>query len=100
APRGRARRGRPRPVARRPARQPVGRPSDGRRQGRLVRTAAGALTVMRAWEERTPAPISSGPLVRAERDVPEPGRGELLVRVLACGVCRTDRHVAEGARPG
>src|SRR5690606_28635846 len=97
--RGRDRRGRPRPVPRRPARQPVGRPSDGRRQGRLVRTAAGALTVMRAWEVRTPAPISSGPLVRAERDVPEPGRGELLVRVLACGVCRTDLHVAEGDLP-
>ncbi len=54
---------------------------------------------MRAWEVRTPAPISSGPLVRAERDVPEPGRGELLVRVLACGVCRTDLHVAEGDLP-
>ncbi|MFS2294450.1 MAG: zinc-dependent alcohol dehydrogenase family protein [Actinomadura sp.] len=54
---------------------------------------------MRAWEVRTPAPISSGPLVPVERDVPQPGPGELLVRVLACGVCRTDLHVAEGDLP-
>ncbi|MFG2006473.1 zinc-binding alcohol dehydrogenase family protein [Spirillospora sp. NPDC048911] len=43
-----------------------------------------------------PGPIGDGPLRRIERDVPEPGQGELLVRVLACGVCRTDLHVAEG----
>ena len=28
--------------------------------------------------------------------MPTPGPGELLVRVSACGVCRTDLHVAEG----
>ncbi len=28
-----------------------------------------------------------------------PGAGEVLVRVLACGVCRTDLHVAEGDLP-
>ena len=27
---------------------------------------------------------------------PEPGPGELLIRVRACGVCRTDLHVADG----
>jgi propanol-preferring alcohol dehydrogenase len=31
--------------------------------------------------------------------VPEPAPGELLVRVRACGVCRTDLHVAEGDLP-
>jgi alcohol dehydrogenase, propanol-preferring len=31
--------------------------------------------------------------------VPEPGPDELLLRVLACGVCRTDLHVAEGDLP-
>ena len=31
--------------------------------------------------------------------VPEPGPGELLVAVQACGVCRTDLHVAEGDLP-
>jgi propanol-preferring alcohol dehydrogenase len=31
--------------------------------------------------------------------LPEPGPGELLLRVLACGVCRTDLHVTEGDLP-
>ncbi|MFF3895425.1 alcohol dehydrogenase catalytic domain-containing protein, partial [Streptomyces sp. NPDC001812] len=30
------------------------------------------------------------------RTVPSPGPGELLLRVEACGVCRTDLHLAEG----
>jgi len=30
------------------------------------------------------------------RELPEPGAGELLVEVLACGVCRTDLHVVDG----
>lgn len=33
--------------------------------------------------------------LRALRD-PEPGDGQALLRVLACGVCRTDLHVADG----
>ncbi|MFL5827427.1 MAG: zinc-dependent alcohol dehydrogenase family protein [Thermoleophilaceae bacterium] len=36
------------------------------------------------------------PLREADLPVPEPGPGELLVRVHACGVCRTDLHVADG----
>jgi alcohol dehydrogenase, propanol-preferring len=34
----------------------------------------------------------------AERELPdpEPGDGEVLVRVLACGVCRTDLHIVDG----
>jgi alcohol dehydrogenase, propanol-preferring len=37
----------------------------------------------------------------AERDVepPEPGPGQLLLRVHACGVCRTDLHVHAGELP-
>ena len=31
-----------------------------------------------------------------ERPVPEPGPGEILVAVAACGVCRTDLHVVDG----
>ncbi|ROO86224.1 propanol-preferring alcohol dehydrogenase [Actinocorallia herbida] len=54
---------------------------------------------MRAWSVRRPGPMASGPLVPVERDVPAPGAGELLLRVLACGVCRTDLHVAEGDLP-
>lgn len=34
-----------------------------------------------------------------ELDVPTPGAGEVLVRVLACGVCRTDLHVVDGELP-
>jgi len=36
------------------------------------------------------------PLRLVERAVPEPGPGELLLRVHACGVCRTDVHVRDG----
>jgi propanol-preferring alcohol dehydrogenase len=36
------------------------------------------------------------PLRAAERDVPRPGPGELLLRVEACGVCRTDLHLLDG----
>ena len=36
------------------------------------------------------------PLTLEERAVPEPGAGEVLVRVSACGVCRTDLHVVDG----
>jgi propanol-preferring alcohol dehydrogenase len=43
--------------------------------------------------------MASRPLRLVDRDVPEPGPGELLVRVRACGVCRTDLHVAEGDLP-
>jgi propanol-preferring alcohol dehydrogenase len=34
-----------------------------------------------------------------DREPPEPGRGEVRVRVLACGVCRTDVHIADGRLP-
>lgn len=54
---------------------------------------------MLAWQVSDPGPIESGPLQAVERDVPIPGTGELLVRVAACAVCRTDLHVAEGDLP-
>lgn len=56
-------------------------------------------TTMRAWQVERPGPIGTRPLGLVSRAVPEPGPGELLVRVLACGVCRTDLHVAEGDLP-
>ena len=40
--------------------------------------------------------MSSGPLVAADRPDPMPGRGEVLLKVRVCGVCRTDLHLAEG----
>ncbi len=54
---------------------------------------------MRAWQVTTPAPIEQGPLQLVERPRPEPGPGQVLVRVSTCGVCRTDLHVVEGDLP-
>lgn len=54
---------------------------------------------MRAWVVRHPGPIDSGPLVLVDRPEPEPAPGEIRVRVVACGVCRTDLHLAEGDLP-
>ncbi len=39
------------------------------------------------------------PLVMRERAMPGPGPGEILIEVLACGVCRTDLHVVDGELP-
>ncbi|MDG3009453.1 zinc-binding alcohol dehydrogenase family protein [Rhodococcus sp. D2-41] len=54
---------------------------------------------MRAWRVHHPAPIHSDPLILERIPVPRPEAGEVLVRVLACGVCRTDLHVSEGDLP-
>jgi alcohol dehydrogenase, propanol-preferring len=55
---------------------------------------------MRAWHVEAPGPVTGHPLrLSTTDDVPEPGPGELLLRVLACGVCRTDLHVTEGDLP-
>ena len=39
------------------------------------------------------------PLREAELPAPEPGAGQVLVAVDACGVCRTDLHVVDGELP-
>ena len=39
------------------------------------------------------------PLAMRERETPAPGRGELLIEIAACGVCRTDLHVVDGELP-
>ncbi|WP_026361347.1 zinc-binding alcohol dehydrogenase family protein [Amycolatopsis nigrescens] len=54
---------------------------------------------MRSWRVARPGPIASAPLLAVRDPVPHPGPGELLLKVLACGVCRTDLHVAEGDLP-
>jgi propanol-preferring alcohol dehydrogenase len=51
---------------------------------------------MEAWVVEHPGPIDSGPLARVEKAIPEPGPGQVRLRVLVCGVCRTDLHLAEG----
>jgi alcohol dehydrogenase, propanol-preferring len=43
--------------------------------------------------------IETNPLRLKDVDTPEPGLGEVLVRVKVCGVCRTDLHVIEGELP-
>lgn len=54
---------------------------------------------MNAWIVREPGPLAEQPLRWVLRPVPSRDSGELLVRVLACGVCRTDLHLAEGDLP-
>jgi propanol-preferring alcohol dehydrogenase len=56
---------------------------------------------MRAWVVHEPGPAggSPGPLRLVDRPEPEPGPGQLLIKVLCCGVCRTDLHLAEGDLP-
>src|SRR5262249_45518590 len=46
------------------------------------------------WRAR--APLSTNRLVLAEVATPKPSGDRILVRVKACGVCRTDLHVVEG----
>src|SRR6516164_2584052 len=55
---------------------------------------------MRAWHVEAPGPVTGHPLrLHPDDETPRPGPGELLLRVLACGVCRTDLHVTEGDLP-
>jgi propanol-preferring alcohol dehydrogenase len=51
---------------------------------------------MRVWAVDHPKPGGGIALVQVERAVPQPEPHQLLVRVEACGVCRTDLHLAEG----
>lgn len=59
---------------------------------------------MDVWAVGRPGAIDGGSLRRVRRTVPEPGPGEVLVKVEACGICRTDLHLCEGdlepRRPG
>ena len=54
---------------------------------------------MNAWLLRKPSPVDERPLELADVPVPIPGDDELLVRVSACGICRTDLHIVEGELP-
>jgi propanol-preferring alcohol dehydrogenase len=51
---------------------------------------------MHAMVLHAPARAGAAPLVAEERPTPEPGPGELRLRVAACGVCRTDLQLCEG----
>jgi propanol-preferring alcohol dehydrogenase len=52
--------------------------------------------LMRAAVLREPVPLRENPLSIEEVPVPTPQQGEALLKVLACGVCRTDLHIVEG----
>jgi len=54
---------------------------------------------MKACLLHTTSAIETNPLEFGEVVTPQPKSGEVLVRVRACGVCRTDLHVIEGELP-
>jgi alcohol dehydrogenase, propanol-preferring len=54
---------------------------------------------MRAMQLVAPAPAAESPLRLVEMPIPPAGPGQVLMRVLACGVCRTDLHILEGELP-
>lgn len=51
---------------------------------------------MKAYRLAAPAPIESRPLRPAALHLPEPGPGQVRIKVSVCGVCHTDLHIAEG----
>jgi propanol-preferring alcohol dehydrogenase len=54
---------------------------------------------MKACLLNTPARIETNPLQFTDVPIPNPEKGEVRLRVHACGVCRTDLHVIEGELP-
>jgi propanol-preferring alcohol dehydrogenase len=56
-------------------------------------------TAMKAAILTSPREISKRPLEIREVPRPELKDGHVLLRVLACGVCRTDLHIVEGELP-
>jgi len=54
---------------------------------------------MRAAVLRHPAPVRNRPLGIETLPIEEPAQGSALLKVLACGVCRTDLHIIEGELP-
>lgn len=46
-----------------------------------------------------PRPIEEKPLKLEELPIPIPRRKQILLRVRACGICRTDLHIVEGEIP-
>ncbi len=54
---------------------------------------------MKACVLRSPAPVENNPLELVDVPTPQPTGDQLLIKVHACGVCRTDLHVVEGELP-
>jgi alcohol dehydrogenase, propanol-preferring len=64
-----------------------------------VKGCAASEIWMKAAVLNSPQNISKRPLRIIEVPRPEPGPGRVLLRVRACGVCRTDLHIVEGELP-
>jgi len=54
---------------------------------------------MRAAVLHQPQPVAAGPLHIEDVPIPQASAGHVLLRVRACGVCRTDLHIVEGELP-
>jgi propanol-preferring alcohol dehydrogenase len=54
------------------------------------------LSRMLAMQLAAPGPVGAHPLAKSERGELAAGPGEIVVRVAACGVCRTDLQICEG----
>src|SRR5918993_4714320 len=59
-------------------------------------TSGGIMPKMRAAQVVRP----KGPLEIVEREIPEPGAGQVRVKIDACGVCHSDAMTKEGLWPG
>src|SRR3954451_13221913 len=71
----------------------------GRLEGRARSEAEGAISMtkkMKAAQIGKPG----GDWELVERDIPEPGTGQVLVKVEACGICHSDVFVKDGGWPG
>ena len=55
--------------------------------------------MMKAMVLTRTADVETAPLRLCECPIPQPGPGEVLVRLTVCGICRTDLHVIEGELP-
>jgi propanol-preferring alcohol dehydrogenase len=51
---------------------------------------------MKAMQLRQPAPVDTSPLVLTEVETPQPGPGQVRLKIHTCGVCHTDLHIVEG----
>ncbi|MCK6628715.1 MAG: zinc-dependent alcohol dehydrogenase family protein [Anaerolineae bacterium] len=51
---------------------------------------------MKAMQFARPAPVETAPLAAAKLDLPQPGPGQVRLKIQTCGVCHTDLHLVEG----
>ncbi len=52
--------------------------------------------MMQAMQLAVPKSIEVDPLAAVELPVPQPGVGQIRIKVHACGICHTDLHTVEG----